>query len=202
VTKAGAPAAFLAAAVLAAGCGDDSDDGEPSPPPPDKSPVEAAPEAPPATTPQAGEPGELTPSDEEAVSAAVRAYIRALDSGDGEAVCAAFEPGAVKLEELPSQSAGCGPSLDASIGVKPKGGAPAWRRTKIAELNAVSVAADTARVTATVTHDFSDRSYNSIEEDVIYLRRSGDRWLIAKPSGTFYRAVGYPEPPLRALTPP
>ena len=51
-------------------------------------------------------------------------------------------------------------------------------------------------------HRFSDRSYRSIEEDVIYLDRVGGRWLLAKPSGTLYRAVGYPEPPLRALTPP
>lgn len=129
-------------------------------------------------------------------------YIDALNAGDGEAVCSALEPGAIDLGELPSQSAGCGPSLDASIGTKPKGGGPAWRGTRIAELKAVEVGDELARVTATVTHDFSDRSYNSIEEDVIYLRRSGDRWLIAKPSGTFYRAVGYPEPPLRALTPP
>jgi hypothetical protein len=202
VFREAALAGSIAAAALLGACGDDSDSGDSSPPPADESPVEAAPEAPPATTAEAGEPGELAPSDEEAVTAAVRSYIQALDSGNGEAVCAAFEPDAVRLSELPSQSAGCGPSLDASIGTKPKGGAPAWRSTKIAELNAVSVADDTARVTATVTHDFSDRSYNSIEEDVIYLRRSGDRWLIAKPSGTFYRAVGYPEPPLRALTPP
>ena len=57
-------------------------------------------------------------------------------------------------------------------------------------------------MTATVTHDFSDRDYVSVEEDVIYLDGVGERWLLAKPSGTFYRAVGYPEPPLRALTPP
>ncbi len=72
----------------------------------------------------------------------------------------------------------------------------------IRELNEVSVDADRARVTATVNHDFSDRDYVSIEEDVIYLDRAGSEWLLAKPSGTFYRAVGYPEPPLRALTPP
>ena len=33
-------------------------------------------------------------------------------------------------------------------------------------------------------------------------RAEGTRWLLAKPSATFYRAVGYADPPLRALTPP
>ena len=37
---------------------------------------------------------------------------------------------------------------------------------------------------------------------MIYLDRVGDEWLIAKPSASFYRAIGYPEPPLSSLTPP
>jgi hypothetical protein len=59
-----------------------------------------------------------------------------------------------------------------------------------------------ARVTASVVHRFADRNYTSVEDDVIYLRPAGERWLLAKPSATLYRAVGYPEPPLRAFTPP
>jgi hypothetical protein len=57
-------------------------------------------------------------------------------------------------------------------------------------------------VSATVTHHFSDRKYVSVEDDVIHLERVGGHWLLAKPSGTLYRAVGYPEPPLRAFSPP
>jgi hypothetical protein len=53
-----------------------------------------------------------------------------------------------------------------------------------------------------VTHHFSDRKYVSVEEDVIYLQRVGRRWLLAKPSATLYRAVGYAQPPLRAFSPP
>jgi hypothetical protein len=41
-----------------------------------------------------------------------------------------------------------------------------------------------------------------VEEDVIYLQRVGGRWLLAKPSATLYRAVGYAQPPLRAFSPP
>ena len=59
-----------------------------------------------------------------------------------------------------------------------------------------------ARITATVTHRFSDRKYVSVEDDVIYLEKTGGTWLLAKPSATFYRAVGYAEPPLRAFAPP
>jgi hypothetical protein len=59
-----------------------------------------------------------------------------------------------------------------------------------------------ARVSATVTHHFSDRKYVSVEDDVIYLEKSGGRWLLAKPSATLYRAVGYDSPPLVAFTPP
>ena len=70
------------------------------------------------------------------------------------------------------------------------------------EIKAVSVEGRGARVTATVTHHFTDRNYVSVEDDVIYLEPSGDRWLLAKPSATLYRAVGYPEPPLRAFSPP
>ena len=51
-----------------------------------------------------------------------------------------------------------------------------------------------ARISATVTHHFSDRKYVSVEDDVIYLQRVGGRWLLAKPSATLYRAVGYPGP--------
>jgi len=97
---------------------------------------------------------------------------------------------------------GCVPALRASIGTRPAGGGPAWRRTRIVEINAVSVEGAGARATATVIHRFRDRRQPSIEEDVIYLQRRGTRWLLAKPSATFYRAVGYADPPLRALTPP
>jgi hypothetical protein len=192
-------AAALVAAVVIAGCGDDSNGDEKTQP--DQADVftEAAPEAEPEGP--AAE-GELSEDDRAAVESIVREYVDALDRHDAAAVCGLLEPGTLDLSELPVRRGGCEPSLAASIGSKPKGGGPAWRRTLVQELNEVSVAENRARVTATVSHDFSDRNYVSVEEDVIYLDRVGDRWLLAKPSGTLYRAVGYPEPPLRALTPP
>jgi hypothetical protein len=161
--------------------------------------VEAAPEVEPEG-PSAK--GKLSEDDQAAVERTARAYIDALDAHDAAGVCALFAPGAFDLSELPVNRGDCTGSLEASIGMRPKGGGPAWKHTVIQELNEVSVGDDRARVTATVTHDFTDRKYVSVEEDVIYLDRVGGRWMLAKPSGTLYRAVGYPEPPLRALTPP
>lgn len=148
------------------------------------------------------ETGSLSEGDREGVERATRGYVAALNAHDGAAVCSLLAAGAVDQVRLPVERGACSESVGASIGRGGQGGTPAWKRTTIHEITAVSVGEDTARVTATVTHVFSDRNYPSIEEDVIYLRRGGDEWLIAKPSGSFYRAVGYPEPPLRAFTAP
>lgn len=193
----------IAIAVAVSGCGEDDGDmaGDETSPISNPAATEASPEVPPATTAD-GEPGGLSESDTEAVTATVNSYVEALNRGRGDLVCALIAPDAVDLNELPKEEGSCGASVDASIGHRRPGGTPAWKRTTIREVTAVSVGEDQARVTATVTHDFADRKYVSIEEDVIYLERSGEKWLIAKPSGTFYRAIGYPEPPLRALTPP
>jgi hypothetical protein len=159
---------------------------------------QASPEAP-ATGP---ETGELSDPDEEGVARVVRAYVTALNGRDAAAACAVFAPGAIRIAELPARRGGCVRSLRASIGTRPSGGGPAWQRTRIVEIGAVSVEGGGARATATVIHRFRDRKQPSIEEDVVYLERRGGRWLLAKPSATFYRAVGYADPPLRALTPP
>jgi hypothetical protein len=158
---------------------------------------EASPEAP-AVGPDTGE---LARIDEEVVTQTVRSYVDALDRHDARLVCELLEPG-LRLSELPVRRGGCARSLAASIGHRRPGGTPAWKRTTLAEIRAVSVEGVGARVTATVVHRFADRKYTSVEDDVIYLRPAGERWLLAKPSGTLYRAVGYPEPPIRAFTPP
>jgi hypothetical protein len=193
-------------ALLLAACGDD----EPGPtetvaaPTSVESPVATGPAATEAS-PEAADPtetGELSDEDEAAVTAAVNSYIRALNRRDADAVCSLHEPGSLPISELPVRRADCRSSLAASLGHARPGGTPVWKRTTIHELKEVSVGPDRARVTASVTHQFADRKYPSVEDDVIYLDRQGDVWLLAKPSGTLYRAVGYPEPPLRSLTPP
>jgi hypothetical protein len=161
--------------------------------------TEASPESPaqgPAST------GDLPDRDRSAVTAAVREYVAALDGHNAARVCALIASGGLPLGDLPKRRGGCRSSLWASIGSRPAGGGPAWRRTKVVQMKPEALGDGRARVTTTVTHHFSDRKYVSVEDDVIYLERVGGRWLIAKPSATLYRAVGYPQPPLRALTPP
>jgi hypothetical protein len=161
--------------------------------------TEASPEAAaqgPAST------GELPTADRSAVASVVSDYISALDRHDAARVCALLVVGAMDLNELPKPRGGCRPSLRASIGTRPRDGGPAWRRTSLVEMKTEDLGDGDARVSATVTHQFSDRKYVSVEDDVIYLERVGGHWLLAKPSGTLYRAVGYPEPPLRAFAPP
>jgi hypothetical protein len=161
--------------------------------------TEASPEAP-AQGPEAS--GELSEQDSSAVAATVRSYIAALNRHDAARVCALLEPGALDASQLPKRRGGCPSSLRGSIGTKPRGGGPEWRRTSLVEVNAEALGHERARVNATVTTRFSDRNYVSVEDDVIYLERVDGRWLLAKPSGTLYRAVGFPEPPLSSLTPP
>ena len=161
--------------------------------------TEASPEAPaegPSST------GDLPDADRSAVAAVVRDYIAALDGHDAARVCTLIARGGLPLSDLPRRSGGCRPSLAASIGSRPADGGPAWLRTRVVEVKPEALGDGRARVTATVTHRFSDRKYVSVEDDVIYLERVGGRWLIAKPSATLYRAVGYGQPPLRAFAPP
>jgi ketosteroid isomerase-like protein len=161
--------------------------------------AEASPEAPAAGP---GASGDLSSADRSAVAAVVDDYVAALDRHDARRVCSLLQPGALDLPELPERRGGCPASLRASIGARPRGGGPAWRRTSVVEVKPERLGDDRARVTATVTHHFSDRKYVSVEDDVIYLERSDGRWLLAQPSATLYRAVGYSQPPLRAFSPP
>jgi hypothetical protein len=161
--------------------------------------TEASPEAG-AGGPEAS--GELSGEDRTTAVAVVSDYIRALDRHDAARVCALLATGALDLGALPRRRGGCTPSLRASIGTRPRGGGPAWRKTTLVAVKPEDLGDGRARISATVTHHFSDRKYVSVEDDVIYLQRLGGRWLLAKPSATLYRAVGYPEPPLDAFTPP
>jgi hypothetical protein len=66
----------------------------------------------------------------------------------------------------------------------------------------VELEGSTAKLVVTVVTRFADRDELSIEDDVVYLERSGRRWLIAKPSSTLYRAVGVADVPPSVLAPP
>jgi hypothetical protein len=191
--------ALAAALVLLAGCGGDDSDDPSGSPLADPAATEASPEV---SVPD--ETGGLPADRDEAVRDTINAYIAAINAGDGAALCRLLAPDALDGVRLPEQGPDCASSLTHSIGFRGPGGTPVWKRTKLIALDPVAWGGDVgARATASVIHDFADRPEPSVEEDVIYLDRIGENgWLIAKPSATFYRAIGYPEPPLSSLTPP
>ncbi len=157
--------------------------------------------------PSAGEPApQAGPSAAELAELeaerAVRQYVGALVARDGERVCARFSPGALNDFKLPVERGDCGASMSASIGYRDPRGFPQWEAAEIEAIKSVEVSGDEARVTATIVSEFADRDEPSVEDDVIYLRRAGDRWLIAAPSAILYRAVGAPDVPPQALAPP
>jgi hypothetical protein len=134
----------------------------------------------------------------------VRIYVKAIDQGDGQAVCELFVPGGLRGVRLPRPGGGCADAVGASIGFHPAGEV-AWQRTEIRRIGPVELDPQSpglARVRATVVHRYNRHREPSIEDDLIYLRHRGSRWLLAKPSSTFYRAIGARDVPLSALAPP
>lgn len=144
---------------------------------------------------------DLSP-DERTAIAAVRRYVRALDSRDGAAVCGAFSAGALDEVPFPRKRGGCAESVGASLGYRDPRGLPVWEGSRLLGVVAIEIEGETARVVATVLSDFADREEPSIEDDVVYLVRDSGRWLIAKPSAVFYRAIGIADVPPTVLAPP
>jgi hypothetical protein len=141
---------------------------------------------------------------EAALVQSVRAYVSAIDRGDGQAVCKLFVPGALRGVQLPRPGGGCADAVGASIGSHPAGEA-AWQGTEIRRIGPVELDRQSpggARVRATVVHRYNRHREPSIEDDLVYLSYRGGHWLVAKPSSTFYRAIGARNVPLSALVPP
>jgi hypothetical protein len=156
-----------------------------------------------------GEPAEVEGDSEPALSAeeraagrTVRDYVAALDDRDGETVCALLVPEAIDEVEMPRNRGSCAASLEASIGYRDPRGLPVWKTARVADLASVEVEGDSAKVVVTTVTEFADRDEPSIEDDVVYLQRTGGGWLIAKPSSTLYRAVGIADVPPSVLAPP
>lgn len=202
-------ATALAIVVLAAGCGekDESAATETTPP------TTPAPASEQSTGAGAGErervqgdsaggsPRVLSKSERLAVRAA-EDYVSAIDARRGEEICRLLVPGAIEEIDLPRSRGDCAGSLEASLGYRDPRGFPVWQNSSLEAVDSVEVSGDRATVFATVFTRFADRPEPSIEDDPIYLRRTGGRWLVAQPSLTLYRAVGIAEPPPAALSPP
>lgn len=138
---------------------------------------------------------------ERSATQTVRSYFEALNARDGETVCNLLAPGAIDDIKLPVKRGSCAESVTASIGYRDPRGLPVWEGTEITSLT-TEVDLDSARIVADIVTKFADRGQNSIEDDLVYLTRSGPRWLIAKPSATLYRAVGIADVPVAVLSPP
>jgi hypothetical protein len=160
---------------------------------------------PPEEDPEGAAPGPSGPppetSDEQAAASAARGYVQALDRRSGGAVCRAFAPDVLDGFAFPVRRPTCRATVKASLGFEHRG-FPVWEGSEMTDAVSASVTGDAARVVATVFTVYADVREPTIEDDIIYLTRSGDRWLIAKPSLTLYRAVGDPDPPPSALAAP
>lgn len=134
------------------------------------------------------------------VEAALHDYVAALDAHDGAKLCALFVPGALDALRLPVGSSCDG--LSESLGYNPPHGLPQWRDARFVAIKNVVSEAGGVRVTATIVDRYAGNPQPSIEDDVIFLKRSGKRWLIQQPSVTVYRAIGTPNPPPSVLAAP
>lgn len=140
--------------------------------------------------------------DEVRAAGAVHSLLAALDDHGAARVCAAFEPGALDDFPFPRRRGGCRASVSASLGYRDPRGLPVWRNSKPTESISASVDGASARVVATIVTHFAAGREPSIEDDIIYLHRSGRRWLIVKPSSTIYRAMGVADVPPAVISPP
>jgi len=159
--------------------------------------------------PEGLEPGPSGPApesaDEIAAARAARQYIEAIDERDGKRLCNAFEPSADEPQErleVPEKRGSCAAAFDASFGFEGKDGQPVWSSSEMTNDVSAQIDGDQARVVATVFTKYSDVREPTIEDDIIYLSRTTDRWRVLKPSTTLYRAVGIADIPLEALEPP
>ena len=146
-------------------------------------------------------PARLDPA-ERRVAAVVRRYVGALDSRDGEGVCALFVPGSLDMVRFPRDRGGCAPSVQASIGYRDPRGFPVYRSSRVARIRSVAIDGPDARVVATLVTRFAGNREPSIEDDVVYAQQRGGQWLIAKPSAVLYRAIGEGDIPPSVLAPP
>ena len=188
--------AVLAAVLGLAACGEKSEpDVAKLPPPPSTTAT-----APTTTTTRTTTTTTATKPDGGTVRETVRRYYAGLNLGRGGVVCNLLAAGAIDELELPRHGGDCASALSRSIGYHEPNGPPAFRsahprRRRTQERDG------RAKVVATVVTRYEDERRPSIDDDIIYLRKTPEGWVILKPSAILYRAVGI-EPPLAALRPP
>jgi hypothetical protein len=193
--------AFALAVALAA-CGEKSEPDLSDLPPP---PATTTSVAVPTTTTSNGQTNTTTTTTTPAPTgprpaSTVRAYVAALSSGNGKRVCGLFAPGALDEIKLPKANPKCDVALDRSIGYHDPKGPPAFKSAMVRRVKVEQKGAR-AKVVATVVTRYVSQRQPSIDDDIVYMKRSRAGWLILQPSATLYRAVGL-EPPVSALKAP
>lgn len=160
---------------------------------------------PPEDDPEGIVPGPTGPAPESAqerrAAKTVRSWIRAMTQRDGDGVCSRLAPGALDGVDLPRRRGTCEATVEASLGFA-RPGFPRWERSQMTDEVSARVGGDEARVVATVFTIYADQRQPTIEDDIVYLEREGEDWLVVKPSATFYRAVGTLDIPPSVLAPP
>lgn len=150
-----------------------------------------------------GPSGDLPETDDEEEAArAARSFVNAIDSRDAGAVCDAFASGALEGFRFPATGGSCERSVSRSLGFRGGRGQPVWSSSEVTNAISAEIDGNAARVVATIFTEYADVREPTIEDDIIYLTRSGDEWLVAKPSLTLYRAVGDSDAPPSVISPP
>lgn len=204
----------IASTVLAlalAGCGDDDAETVPNPADPPTSTgneLDATEAAEPVGDPEADEsPEDLREKrlqrEIRQATKTYRAYIRAINDSDGEALCELIAPGFEKTLK-PPEKGDCAESIGASIGFADrKRGYPVWKRTIFTGIDGAFATIGYVQLTPGIITEFADRTEPSVESDIAYLVKGDDGdWVLAKATGALYRAVGKPDFPPRVISPP
>jgi hypothetical protein len=196
--------AVAAAAILLAGCGGGGDDTGPAPTTGTGTTAGTATASGPqdAVSVPFEEPKDPATVDvRRKLTDEFMAYVAAINRRDGAALCRHFAPGALHGVSLPVNKGNCAASISASIG-HTLAGHPRWRRSSVSRVRTALAGSASGRVTFTVFHRYTAGEEVSKEEDVVFFVRAAGRWVLAKPSVTFYRAIGAADVPPSVLSPP
>ena len=144
----------------------------------------------------------VTAAEREA-AATVRRYVAALDDRDGGAGVRPARPGAAGELDPPVPRGGLCASIGASIGYRDPRGLPVWQPAEV-DANPLGRGRRGHREGGRHhgDHGSPTATSGSVEDDIVYLVRAGDHWLVAKPSSTLYRSIGVADVPPSVLAPP
>lgn len=137
----------------------------------------------------------------------VQDYVRAINSRDGQAVCASLTDDAVKQLSLGDAGLSCARAVAGFIGYVEDSGSPEFLRCETADAREDSEKQGLTSVRLSLAARFhSESAGGTFEvcrfEDVVWLESRAEGWEIAKPSLALYAAFGVTQFRSDALDPP